>query len=319
MSEPLRVGLVGCGRLAELGYVPALAVAHGVRLVAVADPDSARAAAVGQGVARYADAAGMLDAGEVDALVLATPAHVHLEDARRAAASGVPVLVEKPPAPDVVGAAELAELPSPVWVALNRRFDPGITRVRASLPPGRALQLDIRLAYLRERWRPVAVGDDVLLDLGPHAIDLASWLVGAEPSSVRARHLSERRASLELRVGTSTARIELANRRPHHERVAVRGARRRLIARHRVGGVHGTVSAAWHALLDRASPGPSAPGHHPLVDSLARQLEAFARAVAGGPGPWPGTAADGVVVMKVIEATRRSAAAAGVWSRVEVR
>ena len=39
---PVRIGLVGCGRLAELGYIPALARVHGAQLVAVADPDPIR-------------------------------------------------------------------------------------------------------------------------------------------------------------------------------------------------------------------------------------------------------------------------------------
>jgi hypothetical protein len=41
-AEPLRLGLVGCGRLAERGYVRAVARAKGVEIVAVADPDRSR-------------------------------------------------------------------------------------------------------------------------------------------------------------------------------------------------------------------------------------------------------------------------------------
>jgi len=41
-DAPLRLGLVGCGRLAELGYAPAAAAARGVEIVAVADPDRDR-------------------------------------------------------------------------------------------------------------------------------------------------------------------------------------------------------------------------------------------------------------------------------------
>ncbi|MFL5945308.1 MAG: hypothetical protein ACJ74D_07910 [Gaiellaceae bacterium] len=41
MSE-LRLGLIGCGLIAERGYLPALRRARGVRLVAVADRIGAR-------------------------------------------------------------------------------------------------------------------------------------------------------------------------------------------------------------------------------------------------------------------------------------
>ena len=39
MTGELRIGLIGGGRLAELGYLPALRAAHGVRLVALAELD----------------------------------------------------------------------------------------------------------------------------------------------------------------------------------------------------------------------------------------------------------------------------------------
>ena len=38
MSSTLRIGLVGCGRVAERYYLPALARAEAARLVAIADP-----------------------------------------------------------------------------------------------------------------------------------------------------------------------------------------------------------------------------------------------------------------------------------------
>ena len=46
-GHPLRLGLIGCGRLAELGYAPAIARLGEVELVAVADPDRERRDAVG--------------------------------------------------------------------------------------------------------------------------------------------------------------------------------------------------------------------------------------------------------------------------------
>ena len=70
--RPLRLGLVGCGRLAEAGYVPAIAATDGVELVAVADPRSDRRdllaslAAVHRGgtsAATFASAAELLAAG----------------------------------------------------------------------------------------------------------------------------------------------------------------------------------------------------------------------------------------------------------------
>jgi len=120
----VRLGLIGCGLVAERGYIPALRRAHGVQLVAVADPVAARCAEVAPGVAAFASAGDMLEAGVADALVLATPAHAHVDDAVTAATAGVPVLVEKPPAPTASDAERLVALDPQPFVGLNRRFEP---------------------------------------------------------------------------------------------------------------------------------------------------------------------------------------------------
>src|SRR5947207_8154917 len=72
----LRLGLVGCGRLAERGYVPAAELADGVRLAAVADPVAERCERVAPGLPRFASAAELLNAHAADLVVLATPAKV---------------------------------------------------------------------------------------------------------------------------------------------------------------------------------------------------------------------------------------------------
>jgi predicted dehydrogenase len=103
----LRLGLIGCGRLAERGYVPAVYRARGLRLAAVADRVAARCAAAAPGIPSFSDAAELIDAGIADVLVLATPAAAHLADARLAAEAGLPTLVEKPPTPTARETAEL--------------------------------------------------------------------------------------------------------------------------------------------------------------------------------------------------------------------
>ena len=156
-AEALRLGLVGCGRLAELGYGPAIERVRGVRLVAVADPDRIRrervagrfGAAQGDTVRALPDAEALLAAVPVDALVLASPTSAHLADATAAAAAGVAVLVEKPPAPDAGGAARLAALTPVPWVAFNRRFDPGARAARDAVPAAGDLDLHLEPAYRR--------------------------------------------------------------------------------------------------------------------------------------------------------------------------
>ncbi len=308
---PVDIGLVGCGRLAEAGYLPALAEEPGIRLVAVADPDAARrehvaglaAAATPHAgpPASYPDLRRLLAGSAVDAVVLASPPAAHPADAAEAVAARVPVLVEKPPAPDAAGAAAIARLTPAPWVGFNRRFDSGVQAVAQLVPPGGHVQLDLVIHYRRRSWRPYTVDDDVLTDLAPHAVDLARWLTGGDVIEVVGPAVTPTRAELHLMLTRARARVSLATDRPHRERVEVRDDRGAFVGRHRLGG----LPAALRGRL-APSPGPSA-----LVAALAGQLRTFGAAVRGEPAPALGTAADGLAVMDVIDTIRICAARGG--------
>ncbi len=304
MGDDLRIGLVGCGRLAEVGYIPALRAAGGVRLVGLAEVDPTRrtrVAALAGGVPEFPDAAALRGAVPVDGLVLATPAAAHLADARTAAAAGVAVLVEKPPAADRHQAAELAALDPAPWIGFNRRFDPGIEALRAATPAGEEVAVFLELEYRRHGWGAHAVTDEALLDLGPHLIDLARWITRVEVTGIRRAAVSPERAEFDLALGAARARIRCATNRPHREHVEIRHRRGAVLGRHHRGGLLAAVRG-------RLAPPP---GPHPLVASLTAQLEAFARAVRGAPEPTLGRATDGLAVMATIDAVRACAAGAG--------
>jgi predicted dehydrogenase len=298
MGDGLRVGLVGAGRLGEEGYVPALAAAAAVRLAAVAEPDPVRRdrVAAAAGVPGFGSAEALLAAGGVDALVLATPAAAHLADARLAASAGLPVLVEKPPAADLAGAVELAELQPTPWVGFNRRFDDGVASLRAAVPQRAEVGVVLEISYRRGGWGAHTVRDDALTDLGPHLVDMARWLAGADVTEVRRAVVSHERAEFDLVLGAARARIRCATDRPHHERIEVR---------HRTGGLVGRLVRGGLINAVRGRLGPRGP--HPLVASLTAQLEAFARAARGDADPTLGKAEDGVAVMAVLEAVRTAA------------
>ena len=301
---PLRLGLVGCGRLAELGYVPAAQAAPGVQFVAVADPDRTRRGVVAAklGASGHARVGELLAAGPLDGLVVCTPAEQHEEVAAMAAQAGLTALVEKPPAPDAQGALQIAALRPAPWIAFNRRFDQGL-KLRRSVPPGGDLTMKMVLHYRRDSWRPVARGDDALLDLAPHFIDLALHLTGSLPVAVRANATRER-AGIVLATTRAEVQIECATNRPHHELVEIRGADGRLAGR--------AVSAGRaRGALARLT------GAHPLVRSLRLQLEAYARALRGAEAGPLASAAEGAAVMRVLDAARRSDAVGGDTIAVE--
>jgi predicted dehydrogenase len=308
MTRPVRLGLVGCGRLAEAGYVPAIMLVPDVRFAAVADPDAGRREHVavllghhGDHVDRFATVEDLVNQAGVDGVVLATPVSTHVSGAAVAAAAGLPVLVEKPPAPDGPGAAELERLDPPPWIGFNRRFDPGVVTVRAKVPADGPLDLRLDFHYRRRSWRAHAVRDDVLLDLGPHVVDLARWLTDSDVVEVAAASVDHQRATFELLLRRGRASIDLAADRAHREVVQVREPGGHTIARHRLGGPIDLVRGRL----------PFGSRTSALVVSLTAQLVAFAAAVRGRPPGALATAADGRAAMQVVDTVRAAAARAG--------
>ncbi|MEX2449192.1 MAG: Gfo/Idh/MocA family oxidoreductase [Solirubrobacterales bacterium] len=299
-AASLRVGLVGCGRIADRGYLPAFRGLDRIVLTAVADPDPARVARLAEAagaIPAFPSASAMLEAGGIDALVVATPVAAHLEVASLAARAGIVSLVEKPPAPDLAGALALAELdPAPAF-GFNRRFLQG-HELAPAIPAGGWLELDLELRFRRGAWGAHASRDEALLDAGIHLIDLAAFLAGAAPIAVRDAAVEQERASFELELGRARARIRCATDRPYLERVEVRDRGGRTVATSRTGQL-------------RARIGRLRGGEDPLVASLRRQLRHFAALVRGEqPGELAGPGA-AVAALSVVEAAHRSAALGG--------
>ena len=124
------VGLIGCGGRGR-GHVRALHELEDVELVAVCDPVAASREQVGDewGVERrYADVEAMLDAEELAAAIVATPAHLNAEAALPCLERGIDTLLEKPPGMSLDQTRALKEAAEASgargMVGWNRRFDP---------------------------------------------------------------------------------------------------------------------------------------------------------------------------------------------------
>jgi len=312
----MRLGIAGCGRIVERGYIPAALAAPGVTIAAFADPNPERLDHClglwtdgGAEASGSADLTSLLKAEPIDLLVVAAPLEHHLPLAEAAAAAGVRSLVEKPPAPDLPAAQRLAALEPEPLLALNRRFLQG-AELREATPAEGWLELDLELRFRRDAWGAHEVRDEALLDAGIHLIDLACHLSGADPIAVRGAKVEPERAELELELTRGRARIRCATDRRHREAVAVRDRSGKLLAR-----------SAWGGLRSRLAGALGKPD--PLALSLQRQLEALrdgappapAFVLSGGirpKGRTPlATAADGVTAMAVVEAARRSSELGG--------
>jgi myo-inositol 2-dehydrogenase / D-chiro-inositol 1-dehydrogenase len=299
-SHPaLRLGVAGCGRIVERGYLPALRGLPGVELAALADPDrrrSGRLAALCDAPV-YDSTTAMIAAADLDAVVVASPADSHVEVAREAAEAGLPSLIEKPPATDLDGTLALVALTPPPAFAFNRRFLQG-AELRPLVPAAGWLEIDAEMRFRRDGWGAHVSRDEALLDAGIHLIDLAIFLAGSEPIAVRDAMVEPERAMLELELGRGRARIRCATDRSYAERVEIRDRAGRPLGISRTDRL-------------RSSLGRLRGGGDPLARSLRAQVESFAALVRGEPaGELAGPAA-AVATMAVVEAARRSAALGG--------
>jgi predicted dehydrogenase len=187
------VGIIGCGLI---GRKRALALADfpGDRLVAVCSrtPEPARRFAREFGCRDETDWRRVIEADDVDAVIVA-PINAVLKPVTIAALRlGKPVLCEKPLGLNVREAAAMVRAARSSGVALmtgfNKRFHPAVRKAKASLDRGAiGAPLTIRSVFghgaragLEREWlssRRLA-GGGALRDLGSHVIDLTAWFGG---------------------------------------------------------------------------------------------------------------------------------------------
>jgi predicted dehydrogenase len=177
-------GVVGVGYLGKF-HAEKYVASTKARLVAVADIDAARAAAVGATV----DAAALTDYremfGRVRCVSIAVPTRLHFQVARDFIEAGIDVLVEKPLTADIAEARELVQLAQAKNVILQvghlERFNPAIRRLEGVIREPKFVECH-RLAPFIERGTDV----DVVLDLMIHDIDVIASLVRAPVERVEA-------------------------------------------------------------------------------------------------------------------------------------
>ena len=209
MQRPVRLGLIGCGGIVRLSHAPGYqAIPELVRVTALADPVGDNLQRLGETLAvpperRYADYREMLERAELDAVTIATPHHMHAEQAMVAAAAGVAVVSEKPMAISVEQAEEVLAAVErhgvPYAVVHNFLFTPGMERARALLAEGaagtpyfgRAKSLFNKTddqADPNTVWRAsLAAGGGAINDTAYHEIYLLETLVGSPVRYVEAR------------------------------------------------------------------------------------------------------------------------------------
>lgn len=204
-SHPLRGGLVGFGKVAEMAHLPALDNLPHFRLAAVADPletRRARARELLPGVRLYAEAEALLaEAAPLDFVAVLSPPETHAALVQTALQAGCHVLCEKPLTLDLHPLRALGEAAAAGNRALvtvhNWKHAPLYQAALAEVRAGRVGRVrEIVWEVHRTpgsgggltNWRQTggAATGGILVDHGWHAFYLVLGVAGEVPEAVRA-------------------------------------------------------------------------------------------------------------------------------------
>ena len=202
MTDSVRIGLVGAGAIVQLAHLPVLSKMRGARVAAICDNDRAKAQALAE---RFdipdvvTDIEDLLEFEDLDAVVIATPNHLHEPHVLSALAAHKHVLCERPLALSARGierllaAAQRAE--RCLVTANNHRFRSDVQALDRFMRGGELGRVDgVRAgAYHFKRpdpgWRRrrAESGGGAFFDDGIPLLDLALWLTDfPEPRRVTA-------------------------------------------------------------------------------------------------------------------------------------
>jgi len=193
----LPVGLIGCGRIAAEGHLPAYRAA-GVEVVAVCDVIRERAEDLARrfGVPTVcASPEELMHLPAVRLLDVTTRPSGRAELVRRLLESGKPLLIQKPLAYSVAEAEEICQLIESMGVvaAVNHsaRWMPVHLRLQEWIREGRLGE--VYAIHHLNRFREDVVAwytdhpDYLFVDHGIHYLDLVRCIVGSTPTAVAAR------------------------------------------------------------------------------------------------------------------------------------
>lgn len=204
MNEPIRWGVLGAAKFAREHMAPAIHLARGAELAAIATSDPARAA----GFQAFAPRIRVMDSydalladPDIDAVYLPLPNHLHVEWTQKVLAAGKHVLCEKPITlhaqefDELIAARDAAGLLAaeaymivhhPQWQRARELVQSGAI--------GRLMHVDAAFSFNNAadtaniRNRPETAGGG-LRDIGVYTFGSVRFVSGEEPVSVPYAHL----------------------------------------------------------------------------------------------------------------------------------
>ena len=187
----LKVAVVGVGRMGR-HHVQTYQRMASAQLVALVDTDPNRAETVADecGCAAYPSVAALIDHHpDLDAVSVVVPTQLHAKAARPLVERGIACLIEKPLAPTVAEARQLADFAAAhgavLQVGHTERFNPAIRAVTAMDITARFVEVD-RVSPMT--FRSLDVG--VVMDMMIHDLDIVLMLARSPIKTVAAAGLA---------------------------------------------------------------------------------------------------------------------------------
>ena len=346
-ERKLRVGVLGCGQIAQAAHFEAVRKSRNAELHAICDLAEdlvERMALIHSPKRVYTDYAAMLADPDLDAVIVAIADQFHIEMSLRALAAGKHVLVEKPLGVTVEECESLSSLAEStglvVQVGTMKRFDPGIAFAKRFIDDEIGELLALKAWYCDSTHR-YAMTDAVqpiietsaaskrpagnpkadrrryyLLGHGSHLLDTARYL-GGEIVAIRARLVEKFGAyawfcEVEFANGAlGQLDLTIAVRMDWHEGFQIYGEH---------GSVIGKTYNPWYFKASDVECFSERDGqYHRLLGADAHfyrlQLEGFADTILAGAPQTGATAGDGAAAIRGLVAISQSVES-GDWVRL---
>jgi predicted dehydrogenase len=220
-SKSLKLGLIGCGQVAEHKHLLVLQQLADAEVVALADTDSARLHHVADRyhiTHRYPDVKALLEHPMIEAIAICVPPQLHTEVAIAAMKANKHILVEKPLALRLADCDLLVEnarhCPTKIMVGFHMRWHRLIQQAQAMIEEGVLGTIEsIRTVWNSPilydgslpAWRyERSSGGGALIEIAVHHFDLWRFLMQSEVEEVFAFSRYENRVD---ETATLTARM----------------------------------------------------------------------------------------------------------------
>lgn len=181
----IRVGVIGTGNIGTAHAVSLAREVSGSSVTAVFDVATQRAEELAHelGARALPSAQALIEADDVDAVVIASPDALHVEQALACLAAGKPTMLEKPLAPTLEEASRVLEAEAAlgrrlIMMGFMRRFDPGYLALKSALTEGEIG--DALMVHNRHRNAFAPYGVDSAMNLtnsAVHEVDITRWIL----------------------------------------------------------------------------------------------------------------------------------------------